>query len=369
MANRILYRPTNVVFSSLIGDIIIAVDEDYIDVVLKSGEQTILSERYYQYNGIVTISNISSLIEAVMQSQTQFFADFNLQIYKKNSSEIEDSCIYHVLYCDRYILNIDIENFLAENFLTTLSMRRVASGSTLSLFFYAEKGESLEYSVLHKFRKQGRDTLYSNSFVMQSGHTANSAGVEQINISVNEIIADAASFASAKLGEIEPVSFTVRLGQRSISCFIDPALDNSDIFFFRNCFNVWDFITLPLQTTAKTAVDRSTAVVNGTSQFYDQSVEKTYEVEAGPLTSDEAEWIDQLFTSYDVFRIDHDGTNPFNPYILAPILITDSTCEVHNSDDKLNAVKFTWRYANNRPSVRLSASSGIFTAPYNIVFS
>ena len=34
-----------------------------------------------------------------------------------------------------------------------------------------------------------------------------------------------------------------------------------------------------------------TAVVNGTSQFYDQSVEKTYEVEAGLLTSDEAEWM------------------------------------------------------------------------------
>ena len=153
------------------------------------------------------------------------------------------------------------------------------------------------------------------------------------------------------------------------SVFVDPVLSFVDTFYFRNCFNVWNWAALPCVTTANSDIDRSIAVVNGTSQFYDQSVEKTYEVEAGPLTSDEAEWIDQLLTLYDVFRIEPDGTNPSDPYILAPILITDSTCEVHNSDDKLNSVKFTWRYADNHPCVRLSASPGIFTSPYNIVFS
>ena len=54
---------------------------------------------------------------------------------------------------------------------------------------------------------------------------------------------------------------------------------------------------------------------------------------------------------------------------MAFVLITDSTCEVQNGDDKLNSVKFTWRFAENRPYVRLSASPGIFTSPYNILFS
>ncbi|MDE6644440.1 MAG: hypothetical protein K2K27_10125 [Muribaculaceae bacterium] len=107
-----------------------------------------------------------------------------------------------------------------------------------------------------------------------------------------------------------------------------------------------------MKTTAKTDLDRSTAVFNGTSQFYDQSVEKTYEVEAGPLTSDEVEWIDQLLTPYDFFCIEPDATNPSAPYIFTPILITNSPCEVHNADDGLNSVKFTWRYAYNRPYIR-----------------
>ena len=55
--------------------------------------------------------------------------------------------------------------------------------------------------------------------------------------------------------------------------------------------------------------------------------------------------------------------------MLAPILITDCTCEVQNEDEKLNTVKFTWRHTDNRPIVRLSASPGIFTSPYNIVYS
>ena len=123
---------------------------------------------------------------------------------------------------------------------------------------------------------------------------------------------------------------------------------------------------MPVLTTAKTDVDRSLAVINGKSQFYNQSTAKTYEVEATRLTSDEAAWIDQLFSSYDVFRIEPDATNPDEPLVLAPVLITDCTCEIHDGDEKLNTVKFTWRHTDNRPIVRLSASPGIFTSPYHI---
>lgn len=50
-------------------------------------------------------------------------------------------------------------------------------------------------------------------------------------------------------------------------------------------------------------------------------------VQTGLLTSDKAEWIDQLDSSYDVFRIEPDATNDVDPLVLAPILITDCTSE------------------------------------------
>ena len=94
-----------------------------------------------------------------------------------------------------------------------------------------------------------------------------------------------------------------------------------------------------------------------------------HDVEARPLTSDEAEWSDQLFSSYEVFRIEPNPVDDSDPYIMVTVLITDCTSEIQNDDEKLNKVKFMWRYADNRPIVRLSASPGIFASPYNIPYS
>lgn len=369
MAHRITYKPTGIILSSAVGEITVAVEGEYVDVTLTAtGGIVILSERYYAHGGYVTLYDLGSLIEVEMNKSGQSCADFTLRVFTDTVNNKADSCVLHILYCDRFTVCTDIPAFLRENFLTTLSMRRVATGSTLSLFLYAEGGESLEYSVKHTFRKSGSDAPYHHTFFMDSDKSAATSGVVQLNIPQSTIIADAASFASARPGDITLLSFTVRCGQRSVTCFVDNSLTDLESFYFRNCFNVWDAATLPVVTTAKTDVERSLAIINGQSRFYNQSTAKTYEVEAGPITSDEAEWIDQLFSSHDVFRIEPDPTNSYDPLVLAPILITDATCEIQDGDDKLNKVKFTWRYVENRPIVRLSASPGIFTSPYNLVY-
>jgi hypothetical protein len=356
--------------SSAIGDVDIEVDGAYIDVTLTaSGNTELLHERYYAYTGSVTLYDLGTLIEDNMRISNAATADFTLRVFSDTIDNKADSWVIHVLYCDRFTANADVSVFLKENFLTTLSVRRVTANSTSSLFFYAEKGESIAYTVAHTFRKYGSEAIYKHEYYMDSGKTATSSGVVQINIAQNAIIADAAGFALVRPSEIELVTFCVSVGQRSITFFIDTLLDERETFYFRNCFNVWDWAALPIVTTAKTDVDRSLAVINGTSRFYNQATEKIYEVEAKPLTSDEAEWIDQLFSSRDVFRIEPDATNPDDPLVIVPILITDCTCEMQDGDEKPNSIKFKWRYANNRPIVHLPASSGIFTSPFNPVYS
>lgn len=370
MAHRIVYTPPGIVLSSAIGEIVVDVDGSFVDVTLTGpGNIAVLTERYYAYGGRVTLYDLASLIEAEMRSSGQSYADFTLRVFTDTPANKADSRVLHVLYCDRFTVCTDVPAFLRENFLTTLSMRRVATGSTTSLFLYAEKGESIEYTIAHSFHKEDSAALYHHQFTRDVGKTAAASGIVQLNIPLSSIIADAASFAVAPLGSVVPVAFTVRCGQRSISCFVDPVLNDIESFYFRNCFNVWDTVVLPAVTTAKTDVDRSVAIINGSSRFYNQSTAKKYDVETGPLTSDEAEWIDQLFSSYEVFRFEPNPVDDSDPYIMAPVLITDCTSEIQNGDEKLNKVKFTWRYADNRPIVRLSASPGIFTSPYNIVYS
>lgn len=58
-----------------------------------------------------------------------------------------------------------------------------------------------------------------------------------------------------------------------------------------------------------------------------------------------------------------------DPYFVAPILITDFTSELSDTDEKLNSVKFTWRFAENRPKIAAPQSPGIFNDKFNPTFS
>lgn len=369
MAHSISNKPQGLVLSSAVTEITVSVDGDFVDVSLSGpGGVEVLAERYYAYSGYVTLYDLRSLMEMVMRSSGVAVADFKLKVYSGSEDVKADSCVFHVLYCDRFSLCSDVPALLKENFLSTLSMRRIAPDSTLSLSLFAEEGESISYSVACSFRIRGSEEIRRHSFSADSGKTAVSSDVVQLNISAASLCDAAATSAGAKISDVELLSYTVTCGQRSMTFFVDRSLRDSETFWFRNCFNVIDFATLPSVSSAKTDVDRTLAVVNGRSRFYNQSTEKTYEVQSGPLTSDEADFIDQLFSSYEVYRIEPDVTNEDEPFVLAPVLVTDSTCEILHGDEKLNSVKFTWRYADNRPIVHLSISPGIFTSPYNIAF-
>lgn len=367
MAHSISNKPQGLVLSSAVTEVSVSVDGDFVDVsLIGPGGIEVLAERYYAYSGYVTLYDLRSLMEMVMRSSGIAVADFTLKVF--SGSDVADSCVFHVLYCDRFSFSSDVPTLLKENFLSTLSMRRIATDSSLSLFLFAEEGENIGYSVALSFRVRGSEEVRRHSFSADSGKTAVSSDVVQLNISTSSLCEVAATSTGVKAADVELLSFTVSCGQRSMSFFVDRLLRDSETFWFRNCFNVFDSITLPSVTSAKTDVERTLASVNGSSRFYNQSTSKTYEVQSGPLTSDEADFIDQLFSSYEVYRIEQDVTNEDEPFVLAPVLVTDSTCEILHGDEKLNSVKFTWRYTDNRPIVHLAMSPGIFTSPYNIAF-
>lgn len=368
MAHRIINKPGGITLSSQIGDIAVSVDGAHVDVRLTaSGGITLLAERFYAYGGGVTLFDVASLIEDEMRSSGQSYADFTLTV--GNDAAVHDTHTLHVLYCDRHTLCTAPGVFLAENFLTTLQHRRVAPGDTLSLFFFALTGDTRQADILFSYRRVGSDTFLRHSLTLHRGLTATAAGVFQLDISQSAMLQTVAASTATKPYQWEIVSFTVRVATRSLTAYVDRALDAADSFIFRNCFNVWDAAPLPAATTAKTDVERSTAVINTRSTFYNQRVAKSYETVAAPLTSDEAEWIDQLFASREVMRFEPNPCDDTEPLLFAPILITDTDCEIALDGDKPNTAKFTWRYADNRPIVRLSASPGIFRSEYNLPFS
>lgn len=169
MAHRIIYKPSGILISSALGDVGIQVDGTYCDVTLTATAGiVILSERYYAYGGYVTLYDLASLIEANMRTSGYTYADFTLRVFSDTTSNKADSHTFHILCCDRFTVCTDVPYFLKENFLTTLSNRRVATGSTLSLFLFAQKDESLEYTVHYRFDKVSGGT-YTHTLTMDSG--------------------------------------------------------------------------------------------------------------------------------------------------------------------------------------------------------
>ncbi len=261
----------------------------------------------------------------------------------------------------------DVEKYLEENFLTTLPIRRIPETDFAGLYYYIKKDESIESSVTINYRVKNMEEIQTATVVFDQGKTASHSEVIDWGIRLSDLVKHCSDAMGVAESDITIISFEAVAGMRSATFIIDRNLDKHNRFVFRNCFNVEEEMYYGKLTTTKTSVEHSTAVVNGVSQFYNQKTTKTYETETIKLTSDEAEWIDQFLSSYLVYRpIYNKETKSYNRLLA---LITASTCEIQDGDEKLNYVKFTWRFADNRPFMQLPHYPNIFSETYNNTFS
>ena len=353
--------------TSALGDIAVRVDGAYCDVTLTSygGVLTHLSERYYAYGGQVTLHDLGDLVEQALRSSGESYGEFTLKV--GTGTSVHDSHTFRLLYCDRYAACGDTAQYLAENFLTTLCHRRVSPEDGVTLYLFAEAGASLAATVQYRYRLPDGSDLVA-TYAHGAGRTAATTGVQQVSMTCAILTADIVRRHGCKTWEAELTAFTVSVGQRSVTCHVDRSLRLHGQFAFRNCFNVIDVAALPVETTAKTEVDRSLAIFGSTSQHYDQTVNKSYEAVCGPLTSDEAEWIDQLVTAREAWRVEENPGVEDETYLFHPLLVTEAECEVSDGDDAPATVTLTWRYADNRARVVLRSPLGVFTDQYTLQY-
>lgn len=360
------YTPA-VVLSSDLPDITIFTDHEFVDFRLLAGGYALLEGRYYALDGSTVVSDISSIIEHFLAGNT----DNNLFDFKLEAKAGGDAATanLNVLYCDKSTGLFDPEKWLKENFLTLSPFRRLAPDSYINVSWYTTEREGISFRVYATFinDKGQRDTYqYVKS---GNGQIAHINGIMSELIYLSDIRQKIIS--AKKIESLTLQSVTVRCGERSATFFIDPALADIVPFFYLNCFGVAEQLSLQRTTTEKVKSDRSIATLGKTSCFYDVTTSKEYEVESAALTSDECLQVEQMLTSPSV-RIPY-GSNvalydtDFDALI--PILITDFTSELSDTDEKLNSVKFTWRFAENRPKVAVPKSPGIFNDKYNPSFS
>lgn len=367
---RIGFYTPSIIFASDLPDVGIFTDHDFVDFRLTCGGTTLLESRYYVNNGSVVVSDIASLvIQSLSVISEPNMAELHIEAFvgEDEADYTDETC--NVLYCDRSTGLINPEQWLRENFLTLTRSRRLAPDDFINLSWYTTEREGIMVRVYCTFinDKGQRDTYqYAHS---GNGLIAHFNGIMSEFIMLREVVELIKT--KKNIGSLVLQSVTVRCGERSASFFIDPALARIVPFYYLNCFGVPEHIALPRITTEKIKSDRSIASLGTRSQFYDISHSKEYEVETGGLSRDECIQVEQMLTSPSVripwgsegaiYETDFDAN--------FSILISDYTSEISDTDDKLNSVKFTWRFANNRPKVEPPYSPGIFNDKFNPTFS
>ena len=359
-----------------LGDVAILTDHQYLNVVFATATEVLLSGKFYAANGTVTLADLRSLAELAIKATGFSVEKFYVRAVYADE-QVEAS--FTAVYCDRDIDIYDVEPLFKNHFLTAARSRRIAPDAFVFLSFFARKGERLTYHIFCDYLVKGKsgEVRGKNAVErdLQRGQTsfigglANFSAVEDNVQTLTVICSEVQKRASEIEGtEVELVSFTVRCDNRAVTFFIDKSLAGLRCFYFRNAFNAPDLLYFPAVTTAKTSNGRSLAVLTDRSEFYDNAPKQEFEVQSGALTADECALAEQLFSADDV-RVTYESQPDDADFdALRPILISDFTCEMADLPEKPNSVKFTWRYATNRPTLTNPVVDDIFTNAYNFTF-
>lgn len=367
MDNSFNSKPSEIVYTSQLNNILINASDESIRFKILDGDNVLISEVYYASNHKVMIYDVASLLESYMRNENVSLNAFYFEIWSENDVPCDHFQVI-VLYCDRRIIgNVSASEFLYNNFLTTLNYRRIPENACFDVQLYADCGESLQKKVKYSVVDDA-GVMYNNEYVFGKNVVSMTKGIISICINVNDLLIDIASQIDKNVLSLSMLTFSLSVGSRMLTFWIDKNLSVNDNFFFRNCFNAIDFCFLDSITTDKTVVERSQAVVNGKCRFYDQSVSKSFEVKTSCLTFHESKWLDQLISAFTVYKVIYDGSN-FEDAQNYEIMITDSSCEVSNSNDKPNEFKFSWKFSDNRPLQSIENSIGIFSDEFSPEFN
>ena len=342
MAITLSTQIPQLLFSSAIPDLAINTDGDgEVEIALKSAGATVFSANYFPYNRQIKVYDLRSVVEMYLREQGKGMMDFTISATVNEVTHQLRS--FTVIYLE-HKFDGDISEFLRNNFLTSMSSKMTSENALerLTLYVDATQSKLVRYEILAQLEEEEPTTLMATENIIAFDH----ARLVEISVSCE---------AMREMGYLDPsarlLAFTVHVEDRHFTYYVsqnEPQIR----MFFRNAFNVWECCQLEAVTSQKAESERSIAVTNRISSFYNQRNEMKYEVQSSGLTHEQAKWIEQLFYSHDVRMGQFDTElEPWDVEMteLPRVLITDFTCEISDQDGELNTVKFTYQFADRRP--------------------
>ncbi len=299
MAINLSTQIPQLLFSSAIPDLAINTDGDgEVEIALTSAGNTVFTASHFPYNRQVKVYDLRSVVEYYMRSQGSSLMDF--AITADDGSGAHLLCSFKVIYLE-HRFDGDIAVFLRNNFLTTMAGKLTSPDATEFLHFFIAAGsqETVRYQVVASVDgiAGGEPRVYQ---LTENCGTSNYDRVHRLEVTYEVMMGLVESPAQGRPRDAITIhAYSVHAGARAFTFYVqrhEPPLS----LYFRNAFNVFERCDLQAVTTHKPKVDRSIAVTNRISTFYNQQNEKEYEVETSGLTVEQARWIEQLCYSHDV---------------------------------------------------------------------
>ena len=350
MAITLSTQIPQLLFSSAIPDLAINTDGDgEVEIALTSAGATVFTASHFPYNRQIKVFDLRSVVEMFMREQGSAMKDFTVTA---TANEVTHQlCSFKVIYLE-HRFDGDISEFLRNNFLTNTSSKMTSEKALerLTLYLDAHQSERVRYEIVTQ--REGEDA----QLTVCTENIYSYANPKLVEVSIScEVIRRMANIDQAT----KLLAVSIHVGERAFTYYVSQR-EPQIRMFFRNAFNVFECCELEAVTTQIAESERSIAVTNRISTFYNQRNEKKYE---------------QLFYSHDVRmgKLD-DEMEPWDiDFALLPkVLITDFTCEIDDSDGELNTVKFTYQFADRRTWLQTDYLTvdhdRIFTEQYDPTF-
>lgn len=298
--------------------------------------ETFYASSLYAFDNVVELPDAGSLIEEYFRLRNKVIDTVTIVF---DDISVDVNC----LYCE-YAMP---EGFNPENsFFIAAAAQRVHQDSTVAIAAVS-RGDSVPFAI------------------KAVGHSLSDGGLCAVEKSVVQPfnqecttyfrVADVIQLAldNSDNSTAEPLRdvlyFSIDYAGIQKMCFIVPAPAYLT-FSFRNAFNVEESLDVVGVMTTKTEVSRDVVVCGGHSIQYDRAIARTYQVQTEPLPQEEVCIFEQFLASHRVsLRLDDYECD---------IIIADHTCEPSSDDESLATVKFTWRFAGQRPRIFASLMDG-----------
>lgn len=295
----------------------------------------------YPHDGVVELSDIGSLIEEHFREKARQYDMIEIRIDDASAEFVAAYCEYAV----------DPEFDYTKCFLCASTESIIHRNSAIYLTHWTSG--AVEYRVkVVGIDSAGNTASAERTFTRKPSFNHVSFSVDEIiNFALNQTAEDPGGYL------VKVAYFAISYGtMQKLFYLVDHPFFLT--FGFRNMFNAYELLDVVGVITRKTKYDRDIAVCSGIAKQYNQTVERTYEMQTGPLTNEQVREMEQLIGSREITL--------YASGIGYNVIITDHSIEVSNEDESLNSIKFTFRFAGERPVLVADDFSSLMPSRTNI---